>query len=177
MPYREFEQRPHKSHWRQLDSNSQYGVKKYSRITSTLAVTDFTVTMERSAVMTFAHPITESYHSLFIKNPSEAYNLNAYTDPLHYLSWIVIITFCVCTPPVIFLTTRLLLITSMISFINSILFRYGETDPHYLEFTLAKSYVFSIGTLLMRCWSDVPKTAASRCAFIWYQKLKKKSIV
>jgi hypothetical protein len=124
--------------------------------------------MERSAVMTFAHPITQSYHSLFIKNPTEAYNLNAYTDPLHYLSWIVVFIFCVCTPPVIFLTTRLLLIISMISFINSILFRFGETDPPFHEFTLAKSYVFSLGTLVMRGWSDVPKMAASRCAFILY---------
>ena len=31
------------------------------------AATDFTVTMERSAVMTFAEPITQIYHSLFIK--------------------------------------------------------------------------------------------------------------
>jgi hypothetical protein len=35
-PYREFEQRPHTPHWRQLDSNSRYGVRKYSRVTSTL---------------------------------------------------------------------------------------------------------------------------------------------
>jgi hypothetical protein len=50
-------------------------------------------------------------------------------------------------------------------------FRYGETDPAYYEFTLGKAYVFSIGTLLMRGWSDVPKTAASRCAFIWYENV------
>jgi hypothetical protein len=35
-PYREFEQRPHTPHWRQLDSNYRYGVRKYSRVTSTL---------------------------------------------------------------------------------------------------------------------------------------------
>jgi hypothetical protein len=35
-PYREFEQRPHTPHWRQLDSNSRYGIRKYSRVTSTL---------------------------------------------------------------------------------------------------------------------------------------------
>jgi hypothetical protein len=37
-PYREFEQRPHTPQWRQLDSNSRYGVRKYSRVTSTLVV-------------------------------------------------------------------------------------------------------------------------------------------
>jgi hypothetical protein len=35
-PYREFEQRPHTPHWRQLDSKSRYVVRKYSRVTSTL---------------------------------------------------------------------------------------------------------------------------------------------
>jgi hypothetical protein len=34
-PYREFEQCPHTPHWRQLDSNSRYGARKYSRVTST----------------------------------------------------------------------------------------------------------------------------------------------
>jgi hypothetical protein len=41
-PYREFEQRPHTPHWRQLDSNSRYGVRKYSRVTSTLVDTFLT---------------------------------------------------------------------------------------------------------------------------------------
>jgi hypothetical protein len=31
-PFREFEQRPHTPHWRQLDSNSWNGVRKYSRV-------------------------------------------------------------------------------------------------------------------------------------------------
>jgi hypothetical protein len=35
-PYREFKQRPHTPHWRQLDSNSRYGVRQDSRVTSTL---------------------------------------------------------------------------------------------------------------------------------------------
>jgi hypothetical protein len=35
-PYREFEQRPYTPQWRQLDSNSRYGVKKYFHVTSTL---------------------------------------------------------------------------------------------------------------------------------------------
>jgi hypothetical protein len=35
--FREFEQRPHTPHGRQLDLNSRNGVRKYSRVTSTLA--------------------------------------------------------------------------------------------------------------------------------------------
>jgi hypothetical protein len=36
-----------------------------------IATAPFTVTEERSVVMTFASPITEIYHTLFIKNPAK----------------------------------------------------------------------------------------------------------
>ncbi len=71
-----------------------------------LAVTDFTVTHERSAVMTFAQPITQIFHSLFIKNPTGTYNFQAYTEPLHYMSWGILVIFCVITPPFLYLTTK-----------------------------------------------------------------------
>jgi hypothetical protein len=47
-------------------------------------------------------------------------------------------------------------------------YRFGETDPKYYEFTLPKSYVYTVSTLTMRGWSDTPTTGASRCAFIRY---------
>ena len=71
-----------------------------------IAATDFTVTQERSAVMTFASPITQIYHSLFIKNPTETFNYMAYIEPLHYLSWVFVGVFCTVTPPAIFLTAK-----------------------------------------------------------------------
>ncbi len=70
------------------------------------AATDFTVTKERSVVITFAEPITQIYHSLFIKNPSGTYNYMAYIEPLHYLSWIVILLFSSAVPLVMFATFR-----------------------------------------------------------------------
>ena len=36
-----------------------------------IATAPFTVTEERSVVMTFASPITKIYHTLFIKNPAK----------------------------------------------------------------------------------------------------------
>ena len=55
------------------------------------AATDFTVTLERSKVISFARPIIEVYFSLFIKNPSsESLNIKAYIEPLHYSAWIMI---------------------------------------------------------------------------------------
>ena len=53
-----------------------------------MAITPFTVTYERSAVMTFTTPLTQIYHSLFIKNPAETFNYLAYIEPMHWLSWV-----------------------------------------------------------------------------------------
>ena len=70
------------------------------------ATTDFTVTLERSAVMTFANPITQIFHSLFIKNPTGTFNYMAYIEPLHYKGWIMIVVFCILTPPFLHITTQ-----------------------------------------------------------------------
>ncbi len=69
-----------------------------------IAVTDFTVTRARSEVMTFAQPITQIYHSLFIQNPSGSFNLKAYTEPLQKLTWIVVSLFVFFAPPVLYMT-------------------------------------------------------------------------
>jgi ionotropic kainate glutamate receptor 5 len=71
-----------------------------------IAVASFTVTMDRSTVITFAQPITQIYHSLFIKNPTGSYNLNAYVEPLTHLSWAFIGIFALVVSPILFLTTR-----------------------------------------------------------------------
>ena len=70
------------------------------------AITDFTITQDRSKVITFAQPITQIFHSLFIKNPTGALNYKAYIEPLHYTSWIVIALFCILTPPFLHITTQ-----------------------------------------------------------------------
>ena len=70
------------------------------------AASDFTVTRARSEVITFALPITQIYHSLFIQNPSGTFNYLAYFEPLHYLTWIAVGTFCLVTPPFMFLTAK-----------------------------------------------------------------------
>ena len=71
-----------------------------------IATTDFTVTHERSAVMTFATPITQIYHALFIKNPAEKFNYMAYVEPMHWLSWVGIFVLILTLPPLLFMTTR-----------------------------------------------------------------------
>ena len=80
-----------------------------------IAATDFTVTRARSEVITFAQPITQIYHSLFIQNPSGAFNYMAYVEPLHYLAWIAVGTFCLVTPPFMFFTARYINVQFLVS--------------------------------------------------------------
>ena len=81
-----------------------------------IAATDFTVTRARSDAITFAQPITQIYHSLFIQNPSGTFNYMAYIEPLHYLACIAVGTFCLVTPPFMFLTAKYIYNCSILSF-------------------------------------------------------------
>ena len=71
----------------------------------TPAVTDFTVTEERSAVITFCEPITLVYNMFFIKNPIGGLNLLAYFEPLHYMSWMAIGAFVILAPFALFISS------------------------------------------------------------------------
>ena len=64
------------------------------------------MTQARSTVITFCQPITQIYHSLFIKNPSGTFNYMAFIEPMHYLAWIAVILLCLSAPPFLYLTTR-----------------------------------------------------------------------
>ena len=71
-----------------------------------IAVAPFTVTKQRSQVMTFAQPITEIYHSLFIKNPEGSMNLKSYVAPLTFNAWIAIGMFAIIGSLTLYLTTQ-----------------------------------------------------------------------
>ena len=71
-----------------------------------IATTDFTVTEERSTVMTFASPITQIYHTLFIKNPAEKFNLLAYVEPMHWIAWVGLFLLLATVPLILYLTIR-----------------------------------------------------------------------
>ena len=75
-------------------------------ITQDIDIAAFTVTQERSTVISFATPIMEMYHTLFIKNPAESYNLMAYIKPMHWLSWIFLIVLLATVPPLLYLAIR-----------------------------------------------------------------------
>ena len=73
-----------------------------------IAATLFAVTEERSTVMTFTNTISESYHSLFIKNPAETFNLMAYIEPMNSLTWIGLFVLLATVPPLLYLAVRYL---------------------------------------------------------------------
>ena len=71
-----------------------------------IAAAPFTVTQDRSVVMTFASPITQIYHALFIKNPAERFNLMAYIEPMHWLAWVGLFVVLATVPPLLYLAIR-----------------------------------------------------------------------
>ena len=71
-----------------------------------IATADFAVSQERSTVITFASPIYETYFSLFIKNPSETFNIMAYIEPMHWLAWVGMFVLLATVPPLLYLAVR-----------------------------------------------------------------------
>ncbi len=67
------------------------------------AATDFTVTRERSAVISFGEPIMQVYNCLFIKNPEGTPNYFAYTNPLRNACWLVVGILVLVTPPFLYM--------------------------------------------------------------------------
>ena len=114
-----------------------------------MGIAEFTVTQERSAVMTFATPITEIYHSLFIMNPAEKFNFTAYIEPMHWSGWVGLLVFIATIPAFLYLTVR-----------------FGGKDPAYHEFTIGKCYVYLCSALTMRGWSDLPSKLPAQIALM-----------
>ena len=71
-----------------------------------IAPAPFTVTEKRSTVVTFASPITEVFHTLFVKNPAESYNVMAYIKPMHWFAWICLFVLLATVPPLLHLAIR-----------------------------------------------------------------------
>ena len=71
-----------------------------------IAPVAFTTTVARSQVVSFTMPLEWVKFSLFIKNPDGAINYEAYTEPLHYTTWLLIVVFCMVLPPCLLATTK-----------------------------------------------------------------------
>ena len=70
------------------------------------AISPFLVTLERSQVVSYSHPVGDVYHTFFIKNPTDTFNMAAYTNTLTGLAWIAIGLFCIICPVFMYLATQ-----------------------------------------------------------------------
>ncbi|XP_059085628.1 glutamate receptor 2-like [Tigriopus californicus] len=117
-----------------------------------MAVTDFTVTVERSLVISFTEPITQIYHSLFIKNPTGTPHYTAYIEPLHWMVWLTLAFFIFFIPLILYLSARF--------------YGYGSHTANRRELTLGKCYAFIAGILTSaRAWDNAPSPLKARLAF------------
>ncbi len=56
--------------------------------------------------MTFAQPITQIYHSLFVKNPAGRPHYTAYTEPFHQMTWTVLAALIALAPTFLYIAVR-----------------------------------------------------------------------
>ena len=70
------------------------------------AIAPFTITVARSEVVTFGHPIAIVHDNLFIKNPAQILNLMAYFEPYKFKSWILVGALFLTTSTILFSVVR-----------------------------------------------------------------------
>ena len=58
----------------------------------------------RSEVVSYSVSLDQQYFQFYIKNPEGATNYQAYSEPLHYVTWIFIAIFCFVLPPFLLAT-------------------------------------------------------------------------
>ena len=66
----------------------------------------FAITQQRSQAITFSTPLDEVHYMFFIQNPSESYNLTAYTSTLKNMTWLVFLVWIIVAPPILFIVAR-----------------------------------------------------------------------
>ena len=95
-------------------------------------MTDFTVTKERSTVMTFSNPLDQIYHVVMIQNPVNTYNFEAYTSPLADITWLMLLLWILVTPPILFISARYILLKTL-SYV------FSHCNDHFLS--MARSII------------------------------------
>ena len=71
-----------------------------------IGVCSFSTTLARSQAVSFVNPLATGSYNYFMKNPEGAINYQAYSEPLHYLTWLSIGVFCVILPLFLLVTIK-----------------------------------------------------------------------
>ena len=90
----------------QADGSWNGMISMLQKETIDIAPAPFSVTRARASVMTYATPINNIYHALFIKNPSETFNYSAYTEPMHWSAWVGLLVMLLIVPPSLWFGAR-----------------------------------------------------------------------
>jgi len=109
------------------------------------------VTFERSAVISFAIPLAQIYHGLFIKNPAESYNYRAYIETFQYMTWIALAVFIAAAPPFLYFTLRYRIsyLSDKYLTYSTIHFRASDNGSEGNEnSTVGKSYLFTLTAII-----------------------------
>ena len=56
--------------------------------------------------MKFSTPLEQIYHAVFIPNPINTYNFEAYTSPVTNAAWLMLFAWITATPPILFIVAR-----------------------------------------------------------------------
>ena len=64
------------------------------------------IRLARSQAVSFAIPLASGSYNYFMKNPEGAINYQAYSEPLHYFTWLSIGVFCVILPLFLLVTIK-----------------------------------------------------------------------
>ncbi len=71
-----------------------------------IGVADFSVTHQRSQVVSFGPTILRNSKQYFVQNPVETFNVWAFIEPLSTETWIAIFILCLGLPPILHLTIQ-----------------------------------------------------------------------
>ena len=109
------------------------------------------VSQARSEVVSYSVPLNTEYFQFYIKNPEGATNFQAYSEPLHYVTWIFIVIFCFILPPFLLATVY-----------------YGLKDEEHEEFSFGNTIAFTLISLTTANgggWTVSPINNAPRLVF------------
>ena len=112
-----------------------------------IAVTDLTLTKERSSAVDFLPSVMETNDELFINHPGDSLSLDAYIAPFSSNSWVGVILWIGIFPIIL-----------------AALVLYGD-DQYSNELELGQCYGFVAQVFMMRSSTTMPNKTSNRIAF------------
>ncbi len=158
---------PEDRSWGAIKNGSWNGmIGKLVRDEVDIAPVQFSTTKSRAQAIDFLVPVTESYQKLFLVNPADSLNWQAYWQPLTWKSWLVLALFIIFLPVAVATLFHQGIYSSTCYLTIQKTIHFTENETVKSEFTLSKSYYFILGAMtIARAWSHTPIRNYNRIAF------------